>query len=89
MWTVSWLLNLPLLRFTAEEKAKRNPLCHIPFGFGPRNCIGFRFALMEAKMALIGILKKYKFVRTPETEVSEYLIMLMHIRAAITGVDRD
>ena len=62
------------LRFTPEEKAKRPALCHIPFGWGPRNCIGMRFALMEAKMALIEILQKYKFVRTPETEVSSLVI---------------
>ena len=29
-----------------------------------------RFALMEAKMALIEIMKKYTFLRAPETEVS-------------------
>ena len=62
------------LRFTPEEKAKRPALCHIPFGWGPRNCIGMRFALMEVKMALIEILQKYKFVRTPETEVSSLVI---------------
>ena len=64
----------PFLRFTPEEKAKRPALCHIPFGWGPRNCIGMRFALMEVKMALIDVLKKYSFVRTPETEVSSLII---------------
>ena len=63
-------LLIPFLRFTPEEKAKRPALSHIPFGWGPRNCIGMRFALMEVKMVLIEILKKYSFVRTPETEVS-------------------
>ena len=63
---------IPFLRFTPEEKVKRPALCHIPFGWGPRNCIGMRFALMEVKMALIEILKKYSFVQAPETEVSDH-----------------
>ena len=56
-------------RFKAEERAKRPQLCHLPFGFGPRSCIGMRFALLEAKIALIELLKRYTFVRAPDTEV--------------------
>ena len=58
-------------RFTPEERAKRPQLAHMPFGFGPRNCIGMRFALLEAKIALIELLKRYTFVRAPDTEVDE------------------
>jgi cytochrome P450 len=29
-----------------------------------------RFALLEVKIALMELLKKYSFVRTPDTEVS-------------------
>ena len=57
-------------RFTAEEKAKRPQLCHIPFGFGPRSCVAMRLGLLETKIALIEVLKKYTFIRAPETEVT-------------------
>ena len=63
-------------RFTAEEKAKRPQMCHMPFGFGPRSCIGMRLALLEAKIALIELLKRYTFIRAPETKVKYKLNLL-------------
>lgn len=56
-------------RFTEAEKAKRHPYTFIPFGYGPRNCVGMRFALMEVKLTLVKLLKKYKLERTEKTAV--------------------
>ena len=41
----------------------------LPFGEGPRNCIGKRLALLEAKMTLVAIFKELHFKRTADTEV--------------------
>jgi cytochrome P450 len=70
-----------LFRFTPEERAKRPQLSHMPFGFGPRNCIGMRLALLEAKVALIEVLKNYTFVRVPETEVYMHVIQYVYVCA--------
>uniref|UniRef100_A0A1X7USB7 Thromboxane-A synthase n=1 Tax=Amphimedon queenslandica TaxID=400682 RepID=A0A1X7USB7_AMPQE len=56
------------IQFSPEGKEGRNPLSHIPFGWGPRSCIGMRFALMEAKACLVSILRKYRFERSPDTQ---------------------
>ena len=62
-------MHVYMHRFTPEEKAKRHPCAYIPFGYGPRICIGMRFALLEAKMALIEIVSKFRIVLAPETKV--------------------
>lgn len=56
-------------RFRGPAKENSHAFQFLPFGAGPRNCIGMRFALMEIKIALVKILMKYKFVRSPETQV--------------------
>ncbi|ESO05035.1 hypothetical protein HELRODRAFT_99365 [Helobdella robusta] len=56
-------------RFSPEESSKRNPLYHIPFGIGARNCIGMRMAQMVIKMALVDVLKNFVLLRIDETTV--------------------
>ncbi|CAH1236177.1 unnamed protein product [Diabrotica balteata] len=47
-------------RFSDENKHDRNQYAHIPFGEGPRICIGMRFGIMQTKVGLTNILKNYK-----------------------------
>ena len=55
-------------RFTAENKANRHPNIHMPFGIGPRNCIGMRLALLELKMAVVEIMQKFKLIPSETTQ---------------------
>ena len=56
-------------RFSEENKKKRDNEAYIPFGAGPRNCIGMRFALMEIKLIMATILSKYRFQTCDKTPV--------------------
>ncbi|XP_046601987.1 uncharacterized protein LOC107221305 [Neodiprion lecontei] len=56
-------------RFSEENIAKRHRYAYLPFGEGPRNCIGMRFGLFQTKISLITLLSKYRFKPAPETKV--------------------
>lgn len=47
-------------RFLPEEVQQRHSLSFLPFGDGPRNCIGLRFGLMQTKVGLATILKNFE-----------------------------
>ena len=57
-------------RFSPEEKAKRDPLTFLPFGYGPRNCIGMRFALIEIWLTLAYLLRDFKIYSIPGSPVN-------------------
>lgn len=46
--------------FDAEATAARDKFAFLPFSFGPRNCIGYRFAEIEAKIIIANIVKKFR-----------------------------
>lgn len=56
-------------RFTAEAKAEMDPYVFLPFGAGPRNCIGLRLAFMEMKMAIARMLQNFRPIKSPNTKV--------------------
>ena len=46
-------------RFTPENVAERPKFVYMPFGGGPRKCIGQHFALTEAQLILAMIMQRY------------------------------
>uniref|UniRef100_A0A4W5RN90 Cytochrome P450, family 3, subfamily A, polypeptide 65 n=1 Tax=Hucho hucho TaxID=62062 RepID=A0A4W5RN90_9TELE len=56
-------------RFSKENKESIDPYTYMPFGAGPRNCIGMRFALIMIKLAIVEILQSLTFSVCDETEV--------------------
>eukprot|EP00177_Eucheuma_denticulatum_P000583 GFKZ01001051.1.p1 GENE.GFKZ01001051.1~~GFKZ01001051.1.p1 ORF type:complete len:568 (+),score=67.19 GFKZ01001051.1:190-1893(+) len=58
-------------RFDPAEVADRHPMSHMPFGAGPRVCLGARMAVTEAKLVLAMIFQKFRIERKSDTlEVS-------------------
>jgi len=52
-------------RFAPEAKALQHRFQYIPFGAGPRICIGAQFATAEALLALADWLARYRFAPVP------------------------
>ncbi|CAH1394735.1 unnamed protein product [Nezara viridula] len=45
-------------RFSAQNKESIKPFTYLPFGEGPRMCIGMRFGKLQTKVGLIALLRK-------------------------------
>ncbi|XP_049869418.1 uncharacterized protein LOC126369166 [Pectinophora gossypiella] len=56
-------------RFSEENKHKIKPFTYMPFGLGPRNCIGSRFALCKVKVLVYQLLRHMEVVPGPKTRI--------------------
>lgn len=56
-------------RFLPEPSAGRHRFAYLPFGGGPRLCIGNTFALQEAPLVLAAMYQRYHLELTGEDEV--------------------
>ena len=75
-----WVMHRDARWFASPEKflperwldglAARLPrFAYLPFGGGPRVCIGDRFATMEAVLMLATVARRYRFERTSDAEI--------------------
>nr|AEK01115.1 cytochrome P450 CYP417A1 [Nilaparvata lugens] len=58
--------------FLPEEVAKRPRYCYLPFGYGPRNCPGYAFAMLSMKTMVGSVIRKYRITSDLNLENAEY-----------------
>ncbi|XP_068595104.1 thromboxane-A synthase [Brachionichthys hirsutus] len=56
-------------RFTPEAKAGRHPFVYLPFGAGPRMCVGVRLAQLVIRMALVRLFQRFTLVTCSDTKI--------------------
>lgn len=54
-------------RFTQEAIQQRPTCAYLPFGQGPRICIGMRFGRMKLAVGLITLIRNFRFSLAPDT----------------------
>jgi cytochrome P450 len=77
-------------RFVKGSEKLRTPFTYLPFGGGPRVCIGNHFAMLQMLMILSNLLRNYDFDLTPGQSIEARPMVILRpkngIRMAFTKV---
>ena len=75
-------------RFTPEREATRHRSAWIPFGVGPRVCIGNAFALMEGPIVLATMMRGARFEIDPRRDIIADAFATLRPRGGVPAVVR-
>jgi cytochrome P450 len=73
-------------RFNPEREAKIPKYAYLPFGAGPRVCIGNVFAMMESRIILATILQRWKLSLAPGERVRAEQLFTIRPRGGLKMV---
>lgn len=57
---------------TGAPPGKHNPAALLPFSYGPANCAGKHLAMMEMRMVLCWVLRRFRFAKAPGFRYEEW-----------------
>lgn len=78
--------KINFFRFLPENNDKIIPYSFMPFGIGPRNCVGQRLAYLEAKIALLYVLRNFTPHKNAKTEIPLKLKVVSNLTATKNGI---
>lgn len=67
-------------RFLPERSADRPKFVYVPFGAGPRQCIGNQFALIEAHLIVATLAQRYRLHLVPHHKVDPWPLITLRPR---------
>ncbi|KXJ70318.1 hypothetical protein RP20_CCG024124 [Aedes albopictus] len=73
-------------RFTPEAINGRPSHSFLPFGHGPRNCIGMRFALLEVKFGIAQLVSRLRFTVNEKTQLPLQYDPKANVATALGGL---
>jgi cytochrome P450 len=70
-------------RFVKGQEKLRTPFSYVPFGGGPRGCIGNHYAMLQVLMILNGLLRTYDFELAPGQQIEARPMVILRPKEGI------